>query len=152
IVAHVSTLRRHIESYHKAAYAAFCKETGFQSMLAKERAARKALEEAHQATLDGHLKEKPKTPTKIPYSDDNYLDAAIRWLISADLPLQTLENPCFREMIEIVARSKDGKVKHATRQKVREAIIKKYMEHLRDLRKCLNVNLLSIILWICDGC
>lgn len=54
-------------------------------------------------------------------------------------PIQALENPRFRELIELVARSKDGEVNFPTRQATRKAIIQKYRAHLLDLRKRLNV-------------
>ncbi|KLO12686.1 hypothetical protein SCHPADRAFT_940967 [Schizopora paradoxa] len=88
------------KAVHKPAYTMFCSTTGFVSK------------------LDKGKKEKPNTPTNFPYLHDTYMEAVICWLISTDLPLQTLENPLFCELIEIITRSKDGEVKHPTRQAV----------------------------------
>ncbi|KLO04531.1 hypothetical protein SCHPADRAFT_795107, partial [Schizopora paradoxa] len=102
------TVRRHLAAFHYVPYTKFCAETGFVSKLAKDKKAREDAEKMKQTSLDGHLKEMPKQAPKLPYSDDNFKELAIRWLVSCDLPLQALENPHFRELIELVARSKDG--------------------------------------------
>ncbi len=69
-------------------YTAFCKETGFTSKLDKDKEAQKEAKKSNQTKIDGHLKELPKEAIKLPYSDENFKELAIRWLVSCDLVSQ----------------------------------------------------------------
>lgn len=70
-------------------YTRFCKETGFTSKLDRDKQAQKEaeLEELKQTTIDGHFTEAPPATEgiKLPYSDENFKQLAIRWLVSCDL-------------------------------------------------------------------
>ncbi|KAF5329115.1 hypothetical protein D9758_017952 [Tetrapyrgos nigripes] len=141
LVAHASTLRRHIEADHKASfiyfnfwpqYDAWCTRVNFKTMLPKARkaAAAAASQSAVQTTLDPHLTE----PTvKIPYSDRLFREAAIEWLIATDQPLQALEHPKFIHMIDVASRATNGVVipgRKATRTEIK-SIFKRNLNHLR---------------------
>ncbi len=76
------------------------------------------------------------------------LDRLLVNLIDLFQPIQALENPRFREMIELVARSKDGNVNIPSRHATRKAIIQKYRAHLLDLKKRLNVRIVPRLLEI----
>ncbi|KAJ8689432.1 hypothetical protein PTI98_012335 [Pleurotus ostreatus] len=93
-VADVSTLRRHVESNHRAAYMDWCAANDFEPKLPKYRAQiREKKAASRQKTLEPHLKEMPTCA--LPYSDHLYHEAAIHWLVENDLPIQALEHPSF---------------------------------------------------------
>ena len=48
------------------------------------KAAKAAREKVNQTSLDGHLKEIPKSERVTPYSDAAFREAAIEWLIATD--------------------------------------------------------------------
>ncbi|KAF5317850.1 hypothetical protein D9758_018688 [Tetrapyrgos nigripes] len=138
LVAHASTLWRHIEADHKASfiyfnfwpqYDAWCTRVNFKTMLPKARkaAAAAASQSAVQTTLDPHLTE----PTvKIPYSDRLFCEAAIEWLIATD---QALEHLKFIHMIDVASRATNGVVipgRKATRTEIK-SIFKRNLNHLR---------------------
>ena len=98
-----TTLRRHVESYHKvniqniinimranvclsqAAYDKWCGLNNFQSKLPKVvrecKNAALAADRAKQQSLDPHLTKEQPREKMVPYSDDLFRDAAIQWLI-----------------------------------------------------------------------
>jgi hypothetical protein len=102
ITNEATTLRRHVESYHKvnkhwnidmradacitqAAYEKWCGLNNFESKLPKVVRERKdaalAADRAKQQSLDPHLtKEQPREKV-IPYSDELFRDAAVQWLV-----------------------------------------------------------------------
>ncbi|KAJ7190286.1 hypothetical protein GGX14DRAFT_343158, partial [Mycena pura] len=139
IVAESSTLRRHLESHHYQKYHRWAKNKDFISALAGDNKEAKLKAEADagpsQTTLDASLrgiplKEKEKI---IPYSDAVFREAAIEWLIATDQPIDALDHPKFRNMIEISARAKNGVVipgRKATRDEIMD-IFKRSMEQLK---------------------
>ncbi|KAJ7263341.1 hypothetical protein C8J57DRAFT_1629272 [Mycena rebaudengoi] len=88
-VKDVTTVRHHLETFHKPQYEEWAKKNNFESKLPKDVKARTqaaatadAKAKFHQQTLDSHLKEKPEKPA--PYTDELFLDAACQWLIATD--------------------------------------------------------------------
>ncbi|KAI0245465.1 hypothetical protein BJV78DRAFT_1111205, partial [Lactifluus subvellereus] len=88
--------------------------------------------------LDRDLKEMKTSERVIPYTDNAFREAAIEWLISSDQPIQALEHPKFKEMIDLAGRAKNG-VKIPGRKRVRTAIMQKFKTYLTTLRVRLNV-------------
>ncbi|KAJ7893294.1 hypothetical protein B0H14DRAFT_2334839, partial [Mycena olivaceomarginata] len=138
IVAESSTLRRHLEAEHYNKYHQWAKKKDFTSALPgdKKRAAQKVVS---QPTLDASLKEIPGKEIIIPYSYAAFREAAIEWLIATDQPLDVLEHPKFRNMIEISARAKDG-VRIPGRKATRDEIMDLFNRRMEQLKVKLNVN------------
>ncbi|KAJ7325907.1 hypothetical protein DFH08DRAFT_632965, partial [Mycena albidolilacea] len=95
-------------------YRTWCKKNNSESKLEDDIQARKnaaaeveaAKAELHQQTLDPHLRDKPERV--VPYSDNAFRDAALEWVIATDQPIDALNHPKFKEMINIAARAPDG--------------------------------------------
>ena len=140
------------------AYHAFCAKNNFLSMLRKDVKAREAAAEKEKAqktqtTLNPHLREKE---TVVKYTDSLFREAALEWLIATDQvrflymfrvfqisysskqPIQALEHPSFKNMIDIAARSTQG-VKIPNREQTRQEIINTFNRNLTKLRERLNV-------------
>ncbi|KAJ6620230.1 hypothetical protein B0H10DRAFT_1624778, partial [Mycena sp. CBHHK59/15] len=125
-------------------YRAWCRKHGFESKLeediqvrkkvaADEEATTKALE---QQTLDPHLREKP--PHVVPYSDALFREVALEWLIATDQPIDALNHPKFKEMIDITARAHDG-VTIPGRQATRDEIMNLFQMQMKNLKLRLHV-------------
>jgi hypothetical protein len=102
LVGEVSTLRRHLASYHSVGgrlcfgivltitrlqgeYQQWAKKHNFESMLAADTAQRKrAATASRQGTLDDHVQEIPRPERVVPYSNAGFREAAIKWLVSTD--------------------------------------------------------------------
>lgn len=101
-VTHLSTARRHLQAVHSVCllsvsnqksthqqqgeYYKWCKETGFVSMLPNDTQKRRKEAESvgmipTQGSLDDHVQPMEKMKG---YSDEEWKDAAIEWLISTD--------------------------------------------------------------------
>ncbi|KAG0693231.1 hypothetical protein DFH29DRAFT_789256, partial [Suillus ampliporus] len=108
----VTTLRRHQESVHQGDYLKWVKNNNFMSMLPKD--AKRRREEAatdQQSSINSHLK--PRVPNEriIQYTDTLFREAATQWLIDTDqiyFPLEALEHPAFKNMVDIAARTTNG--------------------------------------------
>ncbi|KIJ37933.1 hypothetical protein M422DRAFT_50239 [Sphaerobolus stellatus SS14] len=129
IVAHVSTLRLHLQSTHKGNYIKWVKDTPnavnkLPQFLASQReSANKKAEMDQQSTLTEHFKKAKPTERFIPYSD-------------TFLPIQALEHPKFHKMIDITSRAKNGIKVQILKQKVTRAhIIRMFRKYLKDLKK-----------------
>ncbi|RPD52271.1 hypothetical protein L226DRAFT_447447, partial [Lentinus tigrinus ALCF2SS1-7] len=138
----ITSLRRHMESHHKALYLDWCDKNNFLSMLPKcVKKCRDAAEQESQSqsTLDPHLREKP-APAElvVKYTDALFREAAIEWLVATDQPIQALEHPAFKNMIDIAARATDG-VKIPGRKTTRDEIIRMFKCNLAKLRDRLKV-------------
>ncbi|KAK7686048.1 hypothetical protein QCA50_010860 [Cerrena zonata] len=110
-IPEVTTLRRHMESRHKAIYYEWCRTNEFQSMLPRDVKARKEAlrkDAERQQTLEGHLKVLPAKEHAIKYTEKHFREAAIEWLIGTDQPLGALDHPKFKQMLELAAAAKDG--------------------------------------------
>ncbi|KAJ7146956.1 hypothetical protein C8R44DRAFT_599361, partial [Mycena epipterygia] len=144
LVADVSTHRRHYAKFHKSEYHAWCETNDFESKLGEDVKARQKADEhknklLKQQTIDPHLREKPARPT--PYTDELLLDAAIKWLIATDQPIDALTHPKFKEMIDIAARATEG-VNLPNREQTREAIIRLFHDQMSQLKLRLHVRVL----------
>ncbi|KAJ6538697.1 hypothetical protein DFH09DRAFT_930198 [Mycena vulgaris] len=140
IVAQATTLRRHLESDHCNTYRRWAAKEGFPSALPGDRRAAAATEAAtSQPTLKAHLKEIPPKEVIIPYSDEAFREAAIEWLIATDQPIDALEHPKFKEMIDISARAKDG-VRIPGRKSTRVEIINPFKKRLGQLKEKFRVD------------
>ncbi|KAI0280549.1 hypothetical protein BC826DRAFT_924411, partial [Russula brevipes] len=138
-VADVTTLRRHMESNHKAIYQTWVQKNGFISMLPKDAERRRHDAEAEkQPRLDPHLTEMPRKERVIPYTDDLFRAAMIEWLVSTDQPIHALEHPSFHNMVHVAARATSG-VKIPSRHQTRRAVIETFKAQLIALRKKLTV-------------
>ncbi|KIO23445.1 hypothetical protein M407DRAFT_214556, partial [Tulasnella calospora MUT 4182] len=137
VTDYVTTLRRHLEAHHKHEYRKWCKASNFTSQLPgfKKAAKLKQVESLIQSTLDNNLVPRSLIPE---YSDQNFCDAAIEWLVATDQPLSALDNPKFHKMINIAAKAKSG-VKIPSRKEMRADVVSKFAKHLIDMRRVLNV-------------
>ncbi|KAG1827928.1 hypothetical protein EV424DRAFT_1319047 [Suillus variegatus] len=137
LVNEISTLRRHAEAKFSAKYRKWAKEHLFESMLPGDVKARK--ENAAQQSINAHLTERKLAERVVSYTDRLFKQAAIEWLVSTDQPIQALEHPKFKEMIDIAARATNG-VKIPGRKATRAEIIRTFKTHLTGLRSKLNVS------------
>ncbi|KAF8189275.1 hypothetical protein K438DRAFT_1441640, partial [Mycena galopus ATCC 62051] len=86
----------------------------FKSKLKEDISARKQgaadAEEAkaklHQQTLDPHLRD--KLEKVVSYSNSAFRDATLEWFIAANQPINPLNHPRFRELINPASRAPDG--------------------------------------------
>ncbi|KAM5545613.1 hypothetical protein V8D89_000651 [Ganoderma adspersum] len=136
ISSHTSTLRRHMQAYHKPRYLKWCNSNDFVSKLPNDIKLHKENIEkkGRQTTLDPHIKEKEWV---VPYSDELFNEVARHWLIAMDQPLQALQHPSFKEMIHIAARATNG-VKIDNLRNTREGILREFRQNVTALSKRLN--------------
>ncbi|KAL1939214.1 hypothetical protein VTO73DRAFT_10255 [Trametes versicolor] len=135
-------------------YHVWAKANDFMSMLPRDTDARRkqlAKQKATQSTLTLHLREKPPPPSVVKYTNALFRDAAIEWLIATDQPIQALEHPAFRNMIDIAARATDG-VRVPNRKQTRRAIIETFKRNLTKLRERLNSDAVKgLVSLTCDA-
>ncbi|KAJ7131123.1 hypothetical protein C8R44DRAFT_583248, partial [Mycena epipterygia] len=93
--------------------------------------AEEAKQKLQQKTLDPHLEEKPERVIR--YTDQLFLDAAVEWLIATDQPIDALNHPKFKEMIDVAARAHDG-VKIPGRKSTRAEILNLFQRQMEKLR------------------
>ncbi|KAG1804864.1 uncharacterized protein HD556DRAFT_1189375, partial [Suillus plorans] len=134
LVNEISTLRRHAEAKFPGKYRKWAKEHSFESMLPGDVKARKD----KQQSINAHLTEQKLTEKVVSYSDKLFKQAAIEWLVATDQPIQALEHPKFKEMIDVAARATNG-VKIPGRKATRAQIVRMFKAHLTGLRNRLNV-------------
>ncbi|KAI1792038.1 hypothetical protein LXA43DRAFT_888178, partial [Ganoderma leucocontextum] len=145
LVADVSTARRHFESAHAGTYRTWAEKNNFASMLPKDSKARRDDQAANnQSRIDPHLKQRPAQERVVKYSDELFRTAAVEWLIATDQPIQALEHPAFKNMIDIAARATEG-VTIPNRKQTRKAIIDLFKANLTKLRERLNVRSISLL-------
>ncbi|KAJ3011030.1 hypothetical protein NUW54_g2304 [Trametes sanguinea] len=138
LVAEVTTLRRHLQALHEGRYRNWAEKNDFESMLPKDtKARRERASEPTQGRLDEHLVEKPVRERTVRYTDDVFRQAALEWLVATDQPLQALEHPSFRNMVQIAAQATEG-VKIPNRKQTRQAIVDLFKKNMTALRKRLN--------------
>ncbi|KAF8129341.1 hypothetical protein EV363DRAFT_1169364, partial [Boletus edulis] len=136
------TCRRHLASKHKALYYKWCQENGFESMLAEDsQNRRKAAISTNlkQSALDTHLREPTAVEKVVSYTDQLFREAAIEWLITTSQPLQAVEHPSFKKMIDIASRANKGVIipnRHASRQE----ILNLFKKQMASLKERLNVS------------
>ncbi|EMD38906.1 hypothetical protein CERSUDRAFT_37368, partial [Gelatoporia subvermispora B] len=85
-------------------YRKWCDNVGFKSMLKEDIKARQAAAAMPQPTLDSHLQPLPPKDVTVPYSDKSMRSSALKWFITTDQPISTLEEPTFVEMLNVAAR------------------------------------------------
>ncbi|KAG1747186.1 uncharacterized protein EDB91DRAFT_1048679 [Suillus paluster] len=101
LVNEISTLHRHAEAKFSGKYRKWAKEHLFELMLPGDVKARK--DDVAQQSIDAHLTEWKLAERVVSYSDKSFKQAAIEWLVATDQPIQTLEHPKFKEMIDVAA-------------------------------------------------
>ncbi|KAI0686300.1 hypothetical protein C8T65DRAFT_525276, partial [Cerioporus squamosus] len=140
LVDHITSLHHHMGALHEGIYRNWCDKNDLLSMLPKDTKQRREAEVATvaQSTLDTHLREKPAPERVVKYTDDLFQEAAIEWLVSTDQPIQALEHPAFKNMIDIAARATEG-VKIPNCKTTRREIINMFKCNLTKLRDRLQV-------------
>ncbi|KAF8802673.1 hypothetical protein BYT27DRAFT_7111869, partial [Phlegmacium glaucopus] len=102
------TLRRHLEAHHLGKYRKWAQGAKYESRLPGDIKKRKVAAELVTQTLDRNLREKKLTEQVVPYTDKAFHQAAIEWLVATDQPIQALEHPKFKEMIDLAACATNG--------------------------------------------
>ncbi|KIL57474.1 hypothetical protein M378DRAFT_60358, partial [Amanita muscaria Koide BX008] len=102
------TLRRHLEAHHSGKYRKWAQDAKYESRLPGDIKRRKAAAELVTRTLDRDLREKKPKERAVPYTDKAFRQAAIEWLVATDQPIQALEHPKFRDLIDLTARATSG--------------------------------------------
>ncbi|KAI0337592.1 hypothetical protein BDW22DRAFT_1339549 [Trametopsis cervina] len=145
-VSDVTTLRRHMDSTHRAAYVAWATANKFLSKLPSDVKLRKEqlLKTVQQTTLDSHLKEMPKRDQIICYTAPIFRRAAIRWVIASDQPISALQHLRFKEMIDIAACATNG-VEIPGRKTVRAEIMHMFHEQMAALKAMFAVSIWLLI-------
>ncbi|KAI0037709.1 hypothetical protein FA95DRAFT_1506641, partial [Auriscalpium vulgare] len=139
LVSDATTLRRHLEAKHKGKHDSWAAKISWVSKLPGDVKSRKEKEKkANQSRIDSHLQEKPAKERVIPYSDRLFREAAIQWLIETNQPIQALEHPSFKNMIDIASRATNGVVIPG-RKATRAEIINMFKAQMTALRNRLNV-------------
>ncbi|KAI0275580.1 hypothetical protein BGY98DRAFT_920392, partial [Russula aff. rugulosa BPL654] len=140
LVDEVTTLRRHLEATpgHSRKYRKWAESVKYESKLPGDVKKRKAAADAVTRTLDRDLKEKKPSERVVPYNNKAFREVAIEWLVSTDQPIQALEHPKFKEMIDLAARATSG-VKIPNRKGTRAEIMQVFKNHLTSLKVRLNV-------------
>ncbi|KAJ7886571.1 hypothetical protein B0H14DRAFT_2338193 [Mycena olivaceomarginata] len=126
-------------------YRAWCKKNNFESKLeddisARKKAAADAEEvksKLHQQTLIPHLRDKPERV--VPYSDSAFRNAALEWLIATDQPIDALNHPKFKEMINFAACATNG-VKIPSGKAARDEILNLFQKQMENLRVRIHVS------------
>ncbi|KAG1854122.1 hypothetical protein C8R48DRAFT_610355 [Suillus tomentosus] len=143
LVSEPTTLRRHAEANFAGKYRTWAKTNGFESMLPGDIKDRKEKAARAQQAINSHLTERKLAERVVPYSDKLFKTAAIEWLIATDQPIQALEHPKFKDMIDVAARATNG-VKIPGRKATRAEIMRMFKNHLTKLKVTLNVCLLIL--------
>ncbi|KAG1764932.1 hypothetical protein EDD22DRAFT_775576, partial [Suillus occidentalis] len=136
LVNEATTLRHHAEAHFGGKYQKWASEHSFESMLPGDI---KACKEHAQQQINAHLTERKLDERVIPYSDKLFKQAAIEWLVATDQPIQALEHPKFKEMVDIASCATNG-VKIPGRKATCAEIMRMFKNHLMRLRNTLNVS------------
>ncbi|KIK47782.1 hypothetical protein CY34DRAFT_8650 [Suillus luteus UH-Slu-Lm8-n1] len=137
LINKISTLRCHTEAKFSAKYRKWAKEYSFELMLPGNVKARK--DNAAQQSINVHLTEQKLAERVVSYTDKLFKQAAIEWLVSTNQPIQVLEHPKFKEMIDIAARATNS-VKIPGRKATCVKIMRTFKTHLMGLRSKLNIS------------
>ncbi|KAG6893644.1 hypothetical protein C0993_000600, partial [Termitomyces sp. T159_Od127] len=89
-------------------YQKWAQENNFESKLPGD--VKKCKTDAEHAvqTLDQDLREKKLNEHVIKYTDKVFCKAAIEWLVATDQPIEALEHPKFRHMINVTSHATDS--------------------------------------------
>ncbi|KAI0690792.1 hypothetical protein BC835DRAFT_1280315, partial [Cytidiella melzeri] len=132
------TLRRHLQSVHKAQYHQWAKEANFESKLpddVKKRKEQNRKIEAEQKTLDAHLQDMTKADRVVAYSGPAFHRAILEWI-----PISATEHPQYRTMMEICAKSPNGIITIPDRNATRAGIMHAFHEQMSGLKDRLQVS------------
>ncbi|KAH7881984.1 hypothetical protein F5I97DRAFT_1817839 [Phlebopus sp. FC_14] len=112
IVSDISTCHRHLAFHHKAVYLKWCKENKFVSMLSedvKECKIASGVVNMKQGSMDDHVRKIIPTKHVISYSDVLFREAAaVEWLITTNQPIQAVDHPSFKKMVDIASQATKG--------------------------------------------
>ncbi|KAF8834463.1 hypothetical protein BDN67DRAFT_873223, partial [Paxillus ammoniavirescens] len=123
-------------------YQKWCKTNNFKSMLptdVKACNAATAVANAKQSSLDDHVRVIELGECVLPYTDKLFREAVIEWLISTNQPIQAVDHPSLKKMIDIASQATNGVVIPTWKTTCAEimSIFKKQMTRLQE---CLNVS------------
>ncbi|KAF8816167.1 hypothetical protein BYT27DRAFT_7221685 [Phlegmacium glaucopus] len=127
-----------MEAHHSGKYRKWAQEAKYESRLPGDIKKRKAAAERVTRTLDRDLREKKLNERVVPYTHKAFHQAAIEWLVATDQPIQALEHPKFKELVDLAACATNG-VKIPGRKSTRSEIKRTYKDHLTRLNGQLNV-------------
>ncbi|KAG1720187.1 uncharacterized protein EDB91DRAFT_1257104 [Suillus paluster] len=122
------------------AYCKWCKANKFESMLppdVKERKNAAAVVNAQQGSLDPHLHKVQPCEHVLPYSDKLFREAAIEWLASTNQPIQAVDHPSFKKMIDTASRATTG-VLIPNRKAMQSKIVSIFKQQMTRLKEWLN--------------
>ncbi|KAG2033417.1 hypothetical protein BDR03DRAFT_824198, partial [Suillus americanus] len=119
-------------------YQKWAKDNAFASKLPGDVKAEKEKAAQAQQSINAHMTEQKLSERVVPYSDKLFKKAAVEWLIATDQPIQALEHPKFREMIDIASRTTQG-VKIPGCKATCAEIMRMFKNHLTWLKTKLNV-------------
>ncbi|KAF8467515.1 hypothetical protein DFH94DRAFT_598642, partial [Russula ochroleuca] len=138
LVDEVTTLHRHLEANHSARYRIWAKGANFLSKLPGDiKKHKQATEEVHH-TLDCDLQEISECIVA-PYSNRLFHRTAVEWLAATDQPIQALEHPKFKELIDVASRVLKSGVDIPGWKATWGEIIHIFKDYLTQLRAELNV-------------
>ncbi|KAI6097333.1 hypothetical protein EDD16DRAFT_1499460, partial [Pisolithus croceorrhizus] len=125
----VTTLHWHMQASHKAEY---LNKNNFIFMLpgdTKHHQAEALL--SNQPTLDSHLAPRD---TVLHYSESEFQEVAIKWLVKTDQPINVLQNPIFMQMINLTSHT-DNSVQIPSHKQTHQVIINLFKLNLCELCK-----------------
>ncbi|KAF8481671.1 hypothetical protein DFH94DRAFT_609267, partial [Russula ochroleuca] len=138
LVNEITTLHCHLEANHSGKYHNWAKSAKFLSKLPGDVKKCKEADREVQHTLDCDLREKDPEQVVVPYSDKLFRQTAVKWVVATDQPIQALEHPIFKKLVDVAARAKNG-VKIPGRKVTWGEIKHLFKDHLTRLRTELNV-------------
>jgi hypothetical protein len=137
-------------------YRNWAKGANFSSKLPGDIKKRKAAAEEVTRTLDCDLVERKPYEQAIRYSDKLFRQIAVEWLVATDQvrnsflwlnlqfhhlslqPIQALEHPKFKELIDVASRATNG-INLPGRKATRAEVMRLFKNHLMTLKAQLNV-------------
>ncbi|KAG1818563.1 uncharacterized protein BJ212DRAFT_1269325, partial [Suillus subaureus] len=143
IINETSTLHYHAKARFAGKYHKWAKDNAFLSKLPGDIAAEKMKAARAQEILNVHMTEHKLLEHVVPYSDQLFRKAAIKWLIAMDQPIQALKHLRFKEMVDIASCATQG-VKIPGHKATCTEIMHLFKSHLTKLRKKLNVHCHSL--------
>ncbi|PPQ76983.1 hypothetical protein CVT24_009478, partial [Panaeolus cyanescens] len=115
----------------------------------RRKEAAQAQDRLQQASIEPHTV--VSNPDRVvPYSDKLFREVAIQWLIETNQPIQALDHPRFKELIDVASRSTHGVV-IPSRKKAREYIMELFRKNLGSLRDRLKTAKTGSISMTCDA-
>ncbi|KAH7889502.1 hypothetical protein F5I97DRAFT_1792592, partial [Phlebopus sp. FC_14] len=84
--------------------------------------------------MDDHVRKIVPTKYVIPYSDVLFREAAVEWLITTNQPIQAVDHPSFKKMVDIASQATKSVIipnQNITRREIME-LFKKQMVYLKE--------------------